>query len=236
MAQVQVNRGVLMGLGAALTGALLVVAYLLGREAGRGAGVAVPASGAPPARTAPSSGAPLPPAALPPFTAVSSSTAPGGRVPPAPAGPPAEILAPPGNPDPRDPQRPAVQAYFQALDRIAPGQLAGEPQALAQEMVAGLGRGDASGFDRMVAQAEEARGRLAALQPPAPCAAFHQESLALLDENLTLLKGVKRALESRDTESSLGPLLARAQAVQARSEALERADKALRARYGAGTR
>ncbi len=101
-------------------------------------------------------------------------------------------------------------------------------------MVAGRVRGDASGFDRMVAQAEEARGKVAALAVPAPCAAFHQESLALLDEDLGLLKGIKRALEGREGESSLGPLLSRAQAAQARSEALERADKALRARYGAG--
>ncbi len=232
MAQVQVNRGVLVGLGVALASALIALAYLLRRDAGRGAGAGPAPSGPPPAGTAANPGFPPPPSSPPSAVPPSAPQGAGGA--PGAAGPPPELLAPQGSPDPRDPQRPAVQAYFQALDRIAPGQLAGEPQALAQEMVAGLGRGDASGFDRMVAQAEEARGRLAALQPPAPCAAFHQESLALLDENLTLLKGVKRSLEGREGDSSLGPLLARAQAVQARSEALERADKALRARYGAG--
>jgi hypothetical protein len=136
--------------------------------------------------------------------------------------------------DASDPQRFAVQAYFQALDRIAPGQLGGDPRALAQEMVAGLGRGDASGFDRLVAQAEEARAKVAALAVPASCAAFHQESLALLDENLALLKHLKGALEGREGASALGSMLARAQALQARSEALERADQALRTRYGAG--
>jgi hypothetical protein len=220
MAKVQVHPGVLAGLGLALAASLLLAAYLLGLEAGRQAGSPGPVPGAPSA-AAPPSPSPLPPA---PGTGSSAAA----------AAPPLEILAPPGPADPGDPQRPAVQAYFQALDRIAPGQLAGDPQALAQEMVAGLGRGDASGFDRMIAQAEEARGKLAALQPPAPCLAFHQESLALLDENLALLKGVKRALDGREGEGSLGPLLARAQALQARSDALERADKALRARYGTG--
>ncbi len=218
MAQVQVNRGVLVGLGVALASALVALAYLLGRESGRGAATAMPPSGVPSGRTAAAPGVPLPTPATP-----------------APGAPPA-LLVPSGNPDPQDPQRPAVQAYFQALDQIAPGQLAGDPQALAQEMVAGLGRGDATGFDRMVAQAEAARAKVAALAPPVPCAAFHQESLALLDENLTLLRGVKRALDGREGESPLGPLLARAQTVQARAEALERADKALRARYGAAAR
>lgn len=219
MGKVEVHRSVLIGLAAAFGCTLLALVFLLGREAGRRGMAADPAASAPQARPALSS----------------SSSQPKVLAPAQQPGSAAVVLTiPPGPADPQDPQRPAVQAYFAALDRIAPGQLAGDPQALAQEMVVGLGKGDTSGFDRLLAQAEEARRKVAQLSPPPPLAAYHQESLALLDENLALLGGIRRALEGGHEEGALPSLVGRAQAAQARSEALERADKALRARYGAG--
>lgn len=227
MAQVQVNRGVLVALAGALGLSLLALAYLLGREAARtdpSAPPVPPRSAAPVAGTGAAMAAPSGSPGIPDAGAPGSSPAPAleSLVPPGPAGP-AEA---------RDHQAGAVQAYFAALDRIAPGQLAGDPQALAQEMLAGLAKGDASGFDRLLGQAEEARRKVAALAPPAPCAAFHAESLAVLDENLALLRAIRRALEGAEGEGALGALVSRAQAAQARAEVLERADKALRARYG----
>lgn len=221
MAQVQVGRGVLAGMGAALAACLLALTFLLGRECGRRGTASVPLS---PSAAAPATGA------GPSATRVVPAAADPGGAPQDPPVPPA------GPADPLDPQRSAAQAYFAALDRIAPGQLAGDPQALAQEMVGGLSKGDATGFDRLLTQAEEARLKVLQLSPPPALAAHHQESLALLDENLALLKGIRRALEGGEREGSLGAQLARAQALQARSEALEQADKALRARYGAGSR
>ncbi|MBK8725298.1 MAG: hypothetical protein IPL96_04380 [Holophagaceae bacterium] len=225
MAKVEVPKGLLIGLASALGAALLALAFLLGRAAG--------------ARMQPGSAPGVAPGIQDarPAGAVQAAQPGGGAMQ---AGPPTSLppapaaLVPAGPSDPQDPQRGAVAAYFAALDRIAPGQLAGDPQAVAQEVVAGLAKGDASGFDRLLAQADEARRRVAALVPPPPCAAFHQESLALLDENLVLLRSVKRSLEGGEGEGGMASLVARAQAVQARSEGLERADKALRARYGAG--
>ncbi|MFN8009955.1 MAG: hypothetical protein U0P81_00990 [Holophagaceae bacterium] len=218
MAQVSVSRGALLAMAAALGAALLAVAFLLGREAGR--------------RGGPSAAQAAPPSA-PGFPAPSAVTA----APKSEAVPPPARLdpVPEGAADPQDPMRAAVQAYFAAMDRIAPGQASGDPQALAQDMLAGLAKGDASGFDRMMADSQKARRRLAQLAPPPPCAAFHQESLALLDENLALLRAMRSALAGGSPEeSSLTTLAARAQAAQARAEALAQADRALRGRYGAG--
>ncbi len=216
MAKVEVPKGILIALGSALAAALLALVFLLGRESGRRGAMGNLTPMAQPGSALPvSAGARLNPAPVAPSLS------------PAPA-----PLVAPGPAEPQDPQRPAVAAYFAALDRIAPGQLAGDPQTLAQEMVAGLAKGDTSGFDRLAGQAVEARRKVAALVPPASCAAFHQESLALLDENLGMLKSVQRALEGADAEGSLASMVAHAQALQARSDALQRADKALRQRYG----
>lgn len=221
MAQVSVNRGALVAMGLSLATSLVVLAFLLGREAGRRG--AAPAAA--PARSAVSDPA-----------GAGASQAPSQGAPPTPAlaAAPLDLQLPVGPADPTDPQRGAVQAYFQALDRIAPDQLGGDPQALARELVGGLARGDASGFDGLLARAEEARVRAAALAPPPACAGFHRESLALLDENLELLKGVRRGLDGGEGEGGPAGLAARAQGLQVRAEALARAESALRARYGLG--
>jgi hypothetical protein len=208
MAKVEVSRGLLAGGGAALAAAVLAVVFLLGREAGRrGAAPGTP----PPA-------APASPAAEPP-----PGTAPAASPGEAPASAPAA---------PAEPERAAGRAYFAALDDLAQGQLAGDPESLAREMVAGLARGDTSGFDRLIAQAEAGRKKLAGLQPPPPCAAHHRAGLADLDESLALMRAMKKALEGAEAESSLPALGLRANALRLRAEALQREEQGLRQRYG----
>jgi hypothetical protein len=125
-----------------------------------------------------------------------------------------------------------VAGYFQALDRIQPGQMAGGPEDLAKGLMDTLSKGDTSGFDDMIRQAESARAALAALVPPAPCAAFHQESLASLDASIALLHSVRDSLTAPGAPAS--DVTAQAAGLQARAERLQREEKDLRQRYGVG--
>jgi hypothetical protein len=210
MAKVEVGRGLLIGGGLALGSALLAVVFLLGREAGR--------KGVPSSQAAPS---PIPAAGV---GAPSSAAIPG------PGGGPAAGLE--NGPAPSEPERAAVRAYFAALDDLAPGQLAGDPESLARELVAGLARGDTSGFEQLIGQAEVGRRKLAGLQPPQPCAAHHRTSLADMDESLAVMRTMKKALEGAESESSLSALGLRANALRVRAEALQREEQLLRQRFG----
>ncbi len=131
-----------------------------------------------------------------------------------------------------DPLRPAVAAYFEALDHLQPGSLPGDSESTAQQILAGLTRGDSSGFDQMTQRAEAARTRLAAITAPAPCAAFHRESLADFDESLQMLRMVRKAMNGGDADALLTGMTDRANAMRSRAEALQREEKALRQRYG----
>ena len=76
-------------------------------------------------------------------------------------------------------------------------------------------------------QAQETRARLAAVTPPAPCAAFHRETLACMDAGLDLMRGIRNAMAAGDA-AALGNLPDRANALKTRSEALKTQETALK--------
>jgi len=215
--KVTVPRGVLIALAAAAALGFVGIVFLLGRESARPAPapVLVPAAAgqAPPEAAplpAPDPGLPAVPAALAPIPAYAAPGLPGA----------------PRN----DGDRAAVQAYFRALDGLQPD-VKGEPDQVAQEVMAGFAKGDTARFDGMDRQAQTARNRMAALTPPAPCAAFHQESLAVMEADLDLMRGIRQAMAATDGSTALGALTEKANALKARTEALKARETALRAQY-----
>lgn len=222
MAKIQIPKGLLIGLTWVAVVSALGVVFLLGRESGRktqtgfqkesrGAGVPVatliPSSN--PAKTE----APIP------------QSAPGGT--PGPNGGvlPIALIPPSG------PERAAVAAYFQTVENIQPGS-SGDPESTARQVVTGLSKGDTSGFDGMIQQAQVARNRLSAITPPQPCAAYHRESLESLDAGLDLMRDMKKDLSSPGQEASAINLAERANALKARTEALQLQEKSLKQRFG----
>jgi hypothetical protein len=122
-----------------------------------------------------------------------------------------------------------VAAYFRAVEQIQPQQ-SGSPDAVAQQLVAGFAKGDTAGFDDLLRQAQATRDRMAALTPPSPCADYHRESLATLDGGLELMRGIRQAVSGAAGTQTLD-LAAAANALKARSEALQEQEKALKQRY-----
>ena len=218
------SRGLVAGLAGTAGAAVLALVFLLGRAsapAPRGLGPSPPAPAAAPAAEAPAQ-----------VPATTEAPAPEPAAPPA---PPAALrpVVRPAVPPPAagSSERAAVQAYFAAVERIQPAQ-SGDPDAVAQQLVGGLAKGDSSGLDGMFQQAQATRARLAAITAPAPCAAFHRESLAVLDGGLEMMQSLKQSLASSGQGgSALQDLSARANELKARSEALQAQEKALRQRY-----
>lgn len=249
MEKVTVNRGLLVGLAAVAALSLLGVAFLLGRASGSGNALA-PADG-PGLPVGASSSVVVHRAsepAVPPAQAMApepAPLAPSGVILPAPvaAPPPEPYAAPRPDPEPApvsrvaarasaDPERGAVAAYLDAIDRIQPAQVSGSAENAANELATALAKGDTSGLDAMIRDSEAAKAKLSALVPPAPCAGHYRESLASLDDALGMLRSLKGAMESPDPVGALVGVAGRATELRSRAEALQREDAALRQRYG----
>lgn len=225
MKKIEVHPGFLYGLGGVAALALLALAFLLGRNsasrsaAPAGDGAQVPVG----AGTQMSAGA----------TAQGSMDSRPSEG--APTMAPVGVVIPP--PEPKaalDAHRPAVIGYFRAVDGLQAGHAGRDPESMAKDIVGSMLKGDDSGFDDMAKQASGVRARLAALTPPAPCAAYHRESLALLDEELALMQSMKAVLNAPNPVEASGALTTKANALKARTDALQVLEKTLRQRYGAG--
>ena len=228
--RVQIPKGLLIGLVAVAGAAVLGLVFLLGRETGRsGPAPAAPPSPAPMAAAA---DAPAPAVAVPEPAPALPSPEPAPVATPAPLPPPPSSAKPAPAADADQQTRAAVTAYFKAVDALQP-QSGGDPQQVAEEVVGGLGKGDTSGVDNMVQQAQATRDRLAAITPPQPCAAYHQALLASLDDGLDMLRAIRRMVTGGDPNaaSSAQTLAARANDMKTRSDALRAQEQALRKRY-----
>jgi hypothetical protein len=200
----QVGRGVVAAVAAALAVLALAVAFLLGRESVR--------SQAPPS--------PAPAVAAVPVVARPSAPAP---VTPDAPGAPATASA--------SPDAAAVRAYFAAVARIQAQGVGGDPSDLASALVASAMAGDPSGIDGLLASARAGAGQARKLQPPPVCAAYHQKLLSALDDSAALLAGLRSGLERQDTDALAG-LATKASALQARLDGLSAEERDIRRRVG----
>ena len=236
MAAVSIDRRLLCALASVAALSLLAVAYVLGRASGAGAPPAPSVSGAPVEGGGAGPSAPVPPqgGVDTAFAEPRSSSAPhfAPAAVPEPEAPivPPSVSAPELPPLPDDPERAAIAAYLDAVDAIQASGLAGSPESVANEMAVAHARGDASGLDGLVREAEEARRRLLGISPPAACAAHHRETLGSFDDALAMLRALKAATGSTDPATALADVAARATALKARAESLKVEDEALRRR------
>ena len=224
--QVQISKGLLAGLvGVALAAAFGVV-FLLGRASAGRTPVAPPKAAEVPVEV-PAAPPELPAPATVPAWAAAPVVKP---APPAPAAAPAPARAAVAPAPRNDPARAAVVAYFKAVEAIQP-ESSGDPETVAGQIAVGLGKGDTSGIDGMIQQAQDSRSRLAALTPPQPCAAYHKELLASLDDGLDMMRTLKQMMASPNPAQQAPDITSRANAMKARSDSLRNQEQDLKQRY-----
>lgn len=237
MTDVRVSKGFLITIGVVAGGSLLALAFVLGRESGSGSALPPPAKierVAPRVRDEP---VPLPTPASAPGT--SHAEAPPAFVPVSPAAAPGTAAAPSAAPfgsawsdAGSDDARASVAAYFDTVERVQAGSVSGEAESIAREIASALASGDASGVDKLIGETEAAKAGLAAVAPPAPCAAHHREAVASLDDALDVLRALKTAMASSDPVAALPAVMAKGQALRTRADFLQKEEQALRERYG----
>lgn len=160
--------------------------------------------------------------------------------------PPAELSPPPREAivprqtvvpreEPRRPMQPSIASNTDraALDtylaNIKSIEVAGgsDPNALAQEIMAGAAQGDTSGMDKLIASIDDAERRARALTPPPAAAEYHRMVLETMKDSSTVVREMKSALATGNL-SALAGLASKAQTMQARAEQLEQLEKQLR--------
>ena len=234
---VTVPRALLVALSVTLVGALLTVAFLLGRQSGRAENAAPEPEVVAVAQPAPGEPAPVPrPAARPsprrdPPPRIASEPAP-----PAPAAsPPPSTPAPqpvaPAAPtvDPRE--RETVARYFDEVDEIAGGSAGvGDPETLAMAMLSQATGGDWSQFDELASTQRTMLRRLRGMRVPTPCREYHQKMTGMLEAGADLLDEVKQGVQSGNL-GALGTLSTTAQRLQRDAEAARQLAAAIQQRY-----
>jgi hypothetical protein len=208
---VQVSKTVIFVFGAAFIFLLAVLAFLLGRESAR--------KDAP---TAPPVAFIAPP---PPTPAAPPPEAPTAEARPLPEPPAA-------TPTPQDSEaRAAVRSYFREIELAQDQGSLGEPQEFAQKLLTGMMSGDTAGFDQLVRAANVGLAKARALTPPAPCVAYHQKMLKLLERSTAMLQKLRGALQAKDP-GAISTIASDAGALKDQAEGLEREAKALKSRFG----
>jgi hypothetical protein len=221
---VNLPRWVLVALVAALGVSLLLVAYLLGRDSGRGEAVEPairarrPAAARPAPAATPAAGFAVEPTVAPvewPTAGIARSEQP-------------EVQAAPIQPSgaSRHAASAEVDAYFSRLERIQLTGVSASPEA-AQAMLNAMLQGDSTTFDRLLADAERGEREVRGITPPPRCVAYHAALLDLLGESRALLGELKGAIGAEDP-SRLMALGVSASELQRKGEALKEQEKALR--------
>jgi hypothetical protein len=122
-----------------------------------------------------------------------------------------------------------VSAYFRELDLIRSEQGAGDPNVFAMGLItAGLG-GSTSGFDKLIEDTERMEQEVRQIRPPPVCEHYHQASIEALAEGRELLEELKTAITERDIEG-LVAMARRAGDLQAKAQSMDE----MRAKIEAG--
>jgi hypothetical protein len=92
----------------------------------------------------------------------------------------------------------AVTDYFLSLDMIQSETGAGDPNAFAMGLIkAGVG-GSTAGFDQLIADTQRMEQEIRTLTPPPSCEGYHEANLKALHDSREILEEMKRAFKRRD--------------------------------------
>jgi hypothetical protein len=233
---VEIPKGWLALLAGGLIVALLVVAYLVGRESGRRASEA--------ARLDPPAAAPelaigheSPPAPLPPGEVYADPVQPvapaaleenlpdAGRHPLGgidPAAPPAAA----------DSQAAAVAAYFTEIEGYErQAKYWSNPQELAMTLMGQGVQGDTRGFEQLLETQRTAQRQIEAMTVPFPCHEHHRRTLEVMHEALALLEQLEGGVASGNLEGLLG-LSGEARQLEAETREVDALAAELKRQYG----
>ncbi len=129
------------------------------------------------------------------------------------------------------PQGMSVGAYFQEVDLIHSEEGAGDPNAFAMDLIKGGLGGATSGFDQLIADTKQMELEMQSLNPPADCEAYHEASIEALVESRDMIERMKRAIVGRDIEQ-LNSIALQSKVLQRKAQAMKEMRKQILAEGG----
>ena len=113
-----------------------------------------------------------------------------------------------------------VSDYFLRVDAIHSESGAGDPNTFAMGLIkAGLG-GSTAGFDQLIADTQRMEQEIGQVTPPPSCIGYHEANLKALAESREVLQDMKVAFADRDF-SSLTAIARKAGTLQAKAKDLQ---------------
>lgn len=114
----------------------------------------------------------------------------------------------------------AVSDYFLRMDLIQSESGAGDPNTFAMGLIkAGLG-GSTSGFDRLIADTQRMEEQIRSVAPPPSCEGYHDANLKALAESRNILEDMKTAFARREF-SQITAIAQQAGTLQVKAKALQ---------------
>ena len=131
-----------------------------------------------------------------------------------------------------DPQGLRVRSYFQEVDLIQSEAGAGDPNAFAMDLIKGGLGGATSGFDQLIEDTRVMEQAMQDVTPPASCESYHQASIDALVESREMIERMKRAIVGRDI-GELNAIALQSKALQRKAQALKEMRQRILAEQGA---
>ena len=113
----------------------------------------------------------------------------------------------------------SVEDYFQQVDLIHSEEGAGDPNAFAMDLIKGGLGGATSGFDQLIADTKQMEREMRKLTPPVSCESYHKASIEALVESREMLEGMKDAITGRDIEQ-LNAIALQSKTLQRKAQAM----------------
>jgi hypothetical protein len=121
---------------------------------------------------------------------------------------------------PPEQQGTSVGDYFQQVDLIHSEEGAGDPNAFAMDLIKGGLGGATSGFDQLIADTKQMEREMQRLTPPVSCESYHKASIEALVESREMLEGMKDAIAGRDIEQ-LNAIALQSKTLQRKAQAMK---------------
>lgn len=121
----------------------------------------------------------------------------------------------------------SVDAYFERMNAVQSGHQTADPRSFATSLLTAAMSGSMEGFDQLVDDSERMQREIKAVTPPAGCEAYHQATLDALADSQEIVERLGDAMSRRDMQKIMS-VAQEAKALQAKTTELRAMEEEIR--------
>lgn len=125
-----------------------------------------------------------------------------------------------------------IKNYFQQMDAIGTmEEISGNSREIATQITQNALNGDYSGIDEMIQKCQRIKTMVAAITPPLPCVEFHAQTLESLNEASAMYADFKNFFQRKD-EGMLKSISEKSSRLNSKMAGLDSMQKSIKLKYG----